>query len=218
MSVEEKLLIILKLGLVPDINSSYCTKIITYSALYAKEKSRPLVCILPEKPEEYFNSCKKQARYEWRQAQKNGFRIKKVLEPNNDIVEIWKSKKERQGREISMNYFDPITLEYKTFSDKWVEQDYSKYTCRNHRLEFWTVEKDKTVAYMELVKCGKYVIVQSAMGHSDYLKYGIMKYLFIEVIKDLIKRKVKYFTYGFEKFLQDERRHFVKELGITTIL
>ena len=222
MDKRELLTISLALQLEPDVISPYCKTILSYVLTYAKMKTIPLVCILPDSFEEYFNNvCKKEARYEYRIAEKNNCRAKRVMDitPINDrIIEIWKSKNERQGRKINMSHHN-IYNEYTDIKDKWVEQNYGKYSCPIHKLEFWVVEKDKKlVAYVEIMRCGKYALVSSAMGHGNYLKYGIMKYLFINIIRELIGRKMKFFSYGVEDFLSDEKRHFVKQLGITTIL
>ena len=200
-------------GLRYDTDSQYCLDIITYVALYTRLKDKPVVCYLPDSFDEYYDSCASQARYEYRRAEKRGYVAQKAKPPHKEVIEIFKSKAKRQGRDINMVHHN-IYGGTDKFTDKWVEEDYTKYTCPNHYVDFWVCGKDKTVAFAEILHCGDYVITRATMGHANCLKDGIMKYMFINIIKDSIEKGRKYFNYGTKPFLEDERRHFVNQLGI----
>jgi hypothetical protein len=70
------------------------------------------------------------------------------------------------------------------------------------------------VAYAEIVKCGDVVIVHSTMAHADYQSLGVMKFLFVELMKYYPSTT---FFYGTSDFLHKEQGNFQKDLGITNV-
>lgn len=208
-----------------DDNSIYCRDIIGYGNWYLNHTEHPLMGNIPETFDEYWNkTIKKQIRTEWRKAQKSNCKLRRIynISPVNDeVIEIWRSQKNRKrtkrwryGNDI-FQYCDPFFKRW-TFFDRWPIRDYSVYNCPKHNLEFWVVEKDnKVVAYMSTIRIGELSIVGSIFGHSDFIKYGIMKFMFVEIIRKYIQEKIiKYISYGFKEFLEDNRKYLSEQLNI----
>lgn len=202
-------------------NSIYCGQTISWVMFYMFSNQK-LYVVLPSDFEQYWKEVRGNARTDWRKAIKNKCSIKKIEKLNKlidrDIIEIWNSTDIRQDRPMNRMYTDLMNKET-LIVDEWPIRDYGIYNCPHHNLEFWIVEKDKKiVAYLELLNCGNISIVHTLLGHFDFLKYGIMKYLFIEVSKEQIKRGIKYLFYGFEEHLKQDLRFFLRDLNIINIL
>jgi len=205
-----------------------CQRIKKYIEDYFNPKYIPrlLYLDLPKTFEEYIDKIvKKSARTEWHKAKKNNCsleRIYDIIPINDDIIEIWESQKERKHTEKwrweKQFLLEDLEGRLRWFLKKWPKQKY-EYFCSNHKVEFWVVKKDsKVISYIEIVKANDKAVVHSTFGHTDYLKYGIMKFMFVELLRYYIEeKKIKIFSYGFEQFLKDNRRFFVEDLGIIKV-
>lgn len=154
------------------------------------------------------------ARYDYRKALKAGCEVKRLdkVDKNihKEIVAIFESKKERQHRYINYTYKLPNDRDH-DLSQSWPHPDYSGQ-CDRHYFDFHgCFYQGKLVAYLELLHSNDLACVYSTMGHGDYLHLGIMKYLFMKVIE---MSQFKYLQYGEYAYLSDERKYFMKELGI----
>lgn len=133
-------------------------------------------------PEDYFKHCDVDVRTSFRKCQAKGYEIKQLFnigaEESAQIYNIWASKSERQNRPVNMNYED-LNLKLRPINkDQWPIKEYTR------PLAFYGIYLDGIiVGYLELVFEGDYAIVHSTLGHAEYLKYGIMKTMFFEVIK-----------------------------------
>lgn len=133
-------------------------------------------------PESYFSKCDVDVRTSYRKCFKAGYEIKKYEEISEELsaqlYNIWVSSKIRQGREINLNYETINGQRITICPNRWPIVKYGSL------LNFYALEMDsKVVAYLELLTDNKVDIVHSTLGHFDYLKLGIMKTLFFEVIK-----------------------------------
>lgn len=176
---------------------------------------------LPPDFEQYWKGIRGNARTDHRKAVKHGYSFRKIEKitktVNNEIMEIWDSTDIRQARPINRSYFNLDCVEI-PFLDEWPVKDYTIYPCPNHQLEFWAVEKDsKIAAYVEVLTCGNVIMVHSLLGHFDFLKHGIMKYLFVEMSREYIKRGIKYLLYGNENSLKGKLWFFLRDLRITNV-
>lgn len=194
----------------------FCKAIALYVNSYPSEL---LYAVLPSTFDEYWNEVRGNVRTDWRKAKQHGYfseELDKIdTETSKEIIEIFKSKDSRQGRPINWSYVD---LSYRTtyFSDEWPVRNYRHLVCPDHNMRVWvTKKKDEPIAaFLELITCGNLAIVHVVMGHGDFLKDGIMKYLFMEVIKKCIERKIEYFSYGFAKHLITDSKFFMRDLRI----
>lgn len=181
--------------------------------LYKNRLANPLYLDLRtfDSPEDYFKQCDVDVRTSFRKCNKHSYEIKQLTDitakDSSELYNIWTSSPTRQGRPINMNYEDlnfklrPIT------AGKWPIEKYSA------PLVFYALYIDNIiVGYLELLFEKDYAIVHSTLGHSDYLKYGIMKTLFFEVIK-LNWNNINKLIYG--RF--DSTTHFKDDLRINKI-
>jgi hypothetical protein len=132
--------------------------------------------------EEYFKKCDVDVRTCYRKCKKVGYEIKQYEEISSnvslEIYDIWVSCDARQGRPINLNYETIDVKQVTILPERWPIEKYSG------NLRFYTLEiNSRIVAYLELYTGGDTDIVHSTLGHNDYLKSGIMKTLFYEVIK-----------------------------------
>ena len=142
----------------------------------------------------YFNSLDKDCRREWRKAK--GLRVKKIsrITPRllKDILSIYQSKPTRQNREINYKY--AILGGGEADIHQGWPRKYPKSHCKLHYFDFYgCFDKSRLVAFLELLHSKKLTTVYSTMGHADYFGRGVMRYLFIETIR---QSKPKYFHYG----------------------
>jgi len=173
----------------------------------------PRFAIIPDSFDDYYKEVKTNARARYRKAKEAGFEVRKVDTPNsNDILDIYRSKDQRQGRDI--NFFYELPQGGKVdIRLGWPIQDYSVFDCDKHYFDFYgCFLKDKMVAFLELLHSNTLASVYMTMGHGDYLKQGIMKFLFMEAIR-LNIGKIKYFHYVEFDYL-DERVLFMEDLRI----
>jgi hypothetical protein len=174
--------------------------------------SDPLYALIPNSFNQYFKEVETDARTCYHKALRNGFEVHKVDEPVlSEILDIYRSREERQGREI--NYHYTITREIRPdIRFGWPHPDYRAYECEKHYFDFYgCFLKDKMVAFLELLHSNGLSVVYSTMGHGEYLNKGIMKFLFLEAIKMNIG-KMKYLVYG-DADKKDERIYFLHDLG-----
>ena len=161
--------------------------------------------------EDYFKQCDTDVRTSFRKCQNKGYEIKELTsigaEESAQLYDIWTSSSTRQGRQINMVYEDLKLNLLPVNKDQWPVKEYSL------PLVFYALYMDGViVGYLELLFEGDYAIVHSTMGHKNYLKFGIMKTLFFEVIK-LNWGKINRLIYGPEK----SSSHFKNDLRINKI-
>jgi hypothetical protein len=174
-----------------------------------------LYVILPETFEEYWKNIDFRSRNNYRKAKKNGFQVKREFKPNSkEILAIWNSWQMKQGRILNKKYHG-LKLDEYSLQSEWPIEDYSNLNDKDHYFAFYSCfDNESMKAYLEVLCSEGNCVVHSTMGHHDYLNKGIMKFLFLEVLKECINNKMKRFYYGDMAFLVDTRKHFNKELGI----
>lgn len=164
--------------------------------------------------DEYFKSVDKDVRTSYNKAQRNGCKVIKIDKITDalyqDILDIYASKDQRQGRDINYLYHKPEGGSW-DLREGWPHVDYNEYTCDRHYMDFYgCFIGDKMVAFLELLHSNEFVSTYATMGHADYLKKGIMKFLFIEAIR---LGKFKYLQYG-DKSSVEQLKVFLSDLRI----
>lgn len=159
--------------------------------------------------QEYFDACDTDVRTCYRKAFRKYYRILKVDKVNpalsSDLYEIWVSKNTRQDREINLNYQHVDGRSIVINKDEWVIPDYSIYKFPDCSLELFLCYdiNAKVVAYLELLIVGATAVVHSTLGHGDHLKNGIMKFMFVEVLRT--NPHIKMLAYGNQtSFFKDD--------------
>lgn len=186
--------------------------------LQLTQQFKMLMVELPSDFDVYWETVvDKTARTDYRKAEKQGYTFRLIDQVDKrawqDILDIYRSAPERQGREINY-YYTNLDFTHHDVRTSWPRDGYA--IGGNNVFELWTLEREgKIYAFVETIFSDGVMMVHMAMCHHDHLQVGAMKYLFIELIKANIPR-VKKLVYGDENFLKDQRRHFVQELGITT--
>jgi hypothetical protein len=174
---------------------------------------------IPSEYEAYWKVIHTKSRANYRKAERNGFYVKRVDEPpHEDIVTIWNSFTHKQGRPINKRYCD-IKLDWYDIVDKWPVDDYSQFDPNNEaHMCFYGCYNKKGICkgFLETITYNGVAAVHGTMGNPDSYRFGVMKYLFLKVIEEAIERDgLKRFYYGDPDFLQDDRRHFMREMLIT---
>lgn len=178
--------------------------------------SDPLYAVIPSTFEEYFAQLNHGCQTLYRKAKRNGFMVKKVdkITPKiyKDILSVYRSKKARQNRPINYKYCLMDFSEY-DLHEGWPHLNYNDFKCPRHYYDFYgCFLKGKLVAHLEILHCDELAMTFSTMGHGDYLKMGIMRYLFIETIR-LTMGNIKYLQYG--QYVEgDPRLSFLRDLCI----
>lgn len=90
----------------------------------------------------------------------------------NDIFVINVSKEKRQGRDMHPAYF-----QYPSHSPL------PPIECSRHGIYTYGIIKDKLRAYAVIYRCGDLVMINTILGHGDYLKDDIMYLLVTEILK-----------------------------------
>lgn len=157
-------------------------------------------------PEDYYSKCDVDVRTQHRKASKVGFKINQLFDItpliSTELYSIWTSSDVRQNRPINLQYETIETFCLPILPERWPVKKY------DGPLSFYAMEMDvKIVAYVELYTQGTTAVVHSTLGHFDYLKYGIMKALFYEIIK-LKWNEINTIVYGSQKDLN----YFKKDL------
>lgn len=180
---------------------------------YVSSYGDPLYVVIPDTFEEYFRSIRTEGRGSYRKANRRGYTVRKVerITPGiyKDLREIWLSKKIRQGRP-AVHYYGVLGNGPHDVLISWPIEEY-KYDCNKHYFDFHgCFLGEKMVSYVELLHSGELACVHSTMGHGDYLKDGIMKYMFIKVIE---MGKFKYLNFG--NYATTGLKHFfLRDIGI----
>jgi len=145
-------------------------------------KPHPTIRIIPNKKylialmkvEDYKPLSK--VKYEINKATKRKYYCRIALARNyiNDMIEINESTPVRQGR--------PMTELY-TNRQLFIER-------MQYKLFYFAVKDEKVYAYLHLRRSGDIIIVNSVLGHADYLKDGIMYLLFDYMFRTLTKDRL----------------------------
>lgn len=163
---------------------------------------------------DYIKKCDTDVRTSYNKYLRNYFKFERlyIIGPTeqSQLWDIWTSTNTRQNRPLNL-YYEKINGSREEIKvNHWPIADYLEYTFPNCSLEFYAISKDdKIVAYLEIIISDKMAIVHSTLGHHSYLKFGIMKSLFVETIKlkwDLIDK----FVYG----SVDQKDYFKTDLLI----
>lgn len=175
----------------------------------------PLFAIIPDSFEEYFKLVDKDARTCYRKAQKAGCQVRKVDEITSDIyqdiLDIYTSKTERQGRPMN-HIYHMINNSNHDIREGWPHKNYADFKCKKHYLDFYgCFIGDQMVAFLELLHSNEVSTTYSTMGHADWLSKGVMKFLFLEVIR---LANLKYLHYGDEDG-KESMKYFLSDLRIT---
>lgn len=150
--------------------------------------------------EEYLKKCDVAVRSAYNKYKSIGLTFKKVdlidLEEKEQLWNIWTSTDKRKNRPVNLFYERINGVKEPIKKDYWPIENYKEYEFEDCSLEFYAIYKDNLmVAYLEVIIANKRLIVHSTLGHYDYLKYGITKSLFLEVIK-LKWNYIEKFIYG----------------------
>jgi len=150
-------------------------------------RGKHMVLPLPSTFDHYWANVDKDVRTQCAKARRHGYTVSKVTEAaQEDIGSIWDSWEEKQDR--------PLNTEFIHIDPRIPPQDVSGYWPFNYYehtrgyLDLFQVadKEGLVVGYLELATANGHSIVYSTMGHKDYLRYGIMKLLFVEAIRSLI--------------------------------
>jgi hypothetical protein len=143
---------------------------------------------------DYLKHCDIDVRTQINKATKNKISINRVYFLNGQdshLYNAWISAPIRQDRPINLQYEKLDGSLYKINKYKWPYQFYHE-----NNFQLYCVYKDNiTVGYLELVIHNRVAIVHSTIGHADYLKFGIMKFLFAKTIEHKWS-EIDYLTYG----------------------
>lgn len=177
----------------------------------------PMYATIPDTFWEYFSEVETDARTCYRKAKRNRLVVRKVLKIDSDlhkdIIDIFNSKPIRQHREVGHLYNRLDGVQVDLFKE-WPNKNYKIYDCPKHYMDFYGCFSGiRLVGYLELLHSNGLATVYSTMGHAEFLKYGIMKYLFLEAVRMNIG-KIKYLQYGNYQETGD-RLFFVKDLKIS---
>jgi hypothetical protein len=178
-------------------------------------KKYHLCLALPDTIEAYLQSVDKDVRTQCNKATRNGLVAKWTTEPQrDDIAAIWHSWSEKQGRPINLTigHTDP-NMGSQTIGSKW-PFDYYEHTQGYHDLIQVYTPTGVVVAYLELASDGPESVVFSTLGHKNYLRLGVMKFLFVEAVRGLIDRGSTALYYMKPKYLEQhpESAPFVNDL------
>lgn len=136
----------------------------------------------------YIKKCDTDVRTSYNKYLKNDFKFTKlfIIGPTEQfqLWDIWTSTNTRQNRPLNLYYEKIDGGKEEIKFNHWPIADYFEYIFPTCALEFYAIYKDdKIVAYLELIFSDGVAIVHSTLGHFNFLKFGIMKALFVEVIK-----------------------------------
>lgn len=118
-------------------------------------------------------SGKNSAAYYARKAEKNGYHFKE-LDPDlyaEEIHKIHTSSETRQGKSLTGTYLKPLL----------------KYPKNANNRYYGLFKDEKVVAYLWLVRSSELITFNRLMGHSDYLKDGIMFMLVLKGVEQIFK-------------------------------
>jgi hypothetical protein len=173
------------------------TNIIDTTSWAQKHLNKELWCLdknLYSDYNDYLKHCDVDVRTQINKATKNNIQFHRIWFINTEVPELynaWTSTSQRQDRPINLQYEKFDGSLFTINKEKW---PYELYNTDNFQLFY--VYKDKiVVAYLELVIHNKVAIVHSTIGHADYLKFGIMKFLFAKTI-EYKWNTIDYLTYG----------------------
>ena len=182
-------------------------------ANYISSMSDPLYLEIPRTFEEYWKILKSPVKSGYKRALANNYKVKQLYEITEDIYkdlrEIWTSKEIRQQRPAG-KYYGVIGNGPHPVLESWWIKDYSIYTCPKHKIIFYgCFLGSKMVGYAELLICNEIIIMHSTLGHGAHLPMGIMKFLYVTIIKENMNN-MRYFSYGnydpigSKRFLMDD--------------
>ena len=163
---------------------------------------------LPDSHEDYLKLIGCKSRNMICKAKKKQYYINKIYNYNNYIDDIFKintSKKIRQNKPMSTSYNIKITEQSDYISD-------NKY---HNLFRYGCFLENKLVAYCFPYISNNCILINSILGHGDYLTYGIMNLLISEICKDMILnyKNIKFFLYIDWNSGEDSLRLFKKSLG-----
>lgn len=173
---------------------------------------------LPATFEEYWASVDKDVRTQCRKAEKAGFVARWTTTPNQeDIAGVWDSweGEDKNGRGVNrcVYHFDK-DIGWWTTRDCW---PFSYYPHTQGYLDMVEVVDDmgNLVAYLELATHDGDTVVFHTLGHKAFLRYGIVKLMFVEAVRGLIARGGKAFYYLKPEYITEfpERGVLVRDLG-----
>ena len=133
---------------------------------------------LPDSFEEYLKGKKKQAlRTNMNKAKKSEYYCEYFSgnEYIDDIMDINRSSEQRGGREMEKRY-----------TDRSMVRDF----LNTNPLMFGAFSKEgKLIAYIQLLRVNKMLVINKILGHADYLENGLMYFIVSELIKTIIEGK-----------------------------
>jgi hypothetical protein len=136
--------------------------------------------------ERYWERIGPKSRNMVRKAEKQGynFALFKWDDHLDDIFEINTSMEERGGK--------PMTERYRSRPAPSSSDPY----CAEQQYRYYGAFKDQLYAYLVLVVCGHFGIVNTILGHGEHLRAGIMNGLLNFVVRDLASSgHVRYVNY-----------------------
>lgn len=180
-----------------------------------EKKWEHLQLTLPTDFETYWKSVDGDVRTQHRKAVRLGYTAKWVDQASGeDIADIWDSWDHKQDRPINrlVGHFNPEMGQWTTLGC-WPWRYYPHTKGYLDLMEVSDAD-GMVVAYIELACDGNEAVVFSTMGHSAYLRHGIMKFMFVEAIRTLISRGVRALYYMKPGYLatHPERAPFCNDL------
>ena len=136
--------------------------------------------------EQYWERIGPKGRNMVRKAEKQGysFALFNWNDHLDDIFEINTSMEQRGGK--------PMTEWYRSRPST----SSSEINCREQQYRYYGAFKDQLYAYLVLVVCGHFGIINMILGHGEHLRAGIMNGLFNFVVRDLASSgQVRYVNY-----------------------
>lgn len=146
-------------------------------------QNQPAMLAIPKNISDYFRLIGDKSRNMISKARKSGYVYQKV-DPDkyvDDVVEIRVSNPMRQGVPIPQYFYErPARILTELFDCE----------CKLHHEDFYGIFKDgKLVAYTTIFFYGQLAQVNHILGHSDFLKDGVMNLLMAEVVGEIVEKK-----------------------------
>jgi hypothetical protein len=165
------------------------------------------IIVLPNTFEEYWAPMVgHHTDHEVRRARNAGYRFEIVDRDRyrDDIYDINTSLEERQGRPMAERYTKRLE-----------PYGHTTYTCPRHQLRTYGVLKDdRLVAYTWVIVMGEMCLFSTILGHGDHLRFGIMRLLVTEALRDIIALgHTKYAMYATHDSGTEGLRFFKERLG-----
>jgi hypothetical protein len=172
----------------------------------ADETREFAICVVPQSEDDLLAQLKKTHKgnvlREIKKADKKGFesRYFNYFNRIDEIVNIHRSKEVRGGKQVSSFYMAGRSA----YGPKINETlSLEKGVCEHHSVLYWglfdpSAQSEKLIGYIRTVRLNDVIWYNMIMGHSDYLKFGLMHKMHTDLLKQLmtLDSPPKYINYG----------------------